>query len=176
NRFVIQHSNLWLRKTWRDIETSQKRRDPKTRLKVNEEAYKSSPKILVRQTADEIIATIDEDRYYNQKSLLSIHPKNGFNPYYLLGILNSEEMTRQYRALVQEEGQIFSQVKKNKLEQLRIPIGVDKQSERKIAELAKALTALNNLNSKEYKRLLNRLNEQVSGLFSFKQTRKKKAA
>ncbi|MSP19898.1 MAG: hypothetical protein EXR74_10060 [Bdellovibrionales bacterium] len=176
NRFVIQHNNLWLRSNWKEIETAQKRKDKKTRLKVNEIAYRSSPKILVRQTADEVIATLDGDKYYNQKSLLSIHPKKEINPYYLLGVLNSTEMTKQYRSLVQEEGQVFSQVKKNKLEQLRIPVGVDKKTEQKIAALAMSLSQLNNVNNKDYARLLIKLEELVTGLFSVKSTRKAKAA
>jgi type I restriction-modification system DNA methylase subunit len=166
NRFQLTFNGKWLRGNWKEIETRQKKKDSKTRLKVNVKAYEDSPKILVRQTADEVIATLDVKKFYNQKSLLSIHPKDKSLSYLLLGILNSAAITTQYRTLVGEEGQAFSQVKKNKLEELLIPIGVDKIVEKKIEVTVKALIELNDIENEKYPKLMAELNTQVDKLFS----------
>lgn len=172
NRFHLGKNSIWLKKNWKEIETRQKKQDPKTRLKVNEKAYLDKVKILVRQTADEIIGTLDSDQNYNQKSLLSIHPKSEVDVYFLLGILNSAFMTTQYRGLVHEEGQVFSQVKKNKLEQLLIPVGIDKKIEMSISDISKRLTKLNLSEGKNYQELISDLNQLVESLVSRKTKRR----
>jgi len=74
---------------------------------------KQSPKIIYRQTADRIIATIDENRYYLDKTVHLIIPKLGkkMNLYFLLGLLNSHLILYFYKDLVREEGRAFAQVK-----------------------------------------------------------------
>lgn len=77
NKYSLEFEGIWLRSNWRDIQKEHIAIDSKSRLKVNEKAYAISPKILVRQTGDQIIATVDVNRFYHQKSLLSIIPKDG---------------------------------------------------------------------------------------------------
>lgn len=174
-RFILEHTDLWLRHDWKKIEEKQKAEDSKTRLKVNAKAYESKEKILIRQTADEIIATYDNKQFYNQKSLLSIHPKTGVDIFFIIGLLNSQYMTDYYRSLVSEEGQAFSQVKKNKVEQLLIPSGINKKLELEISEVAKKLTKLNNNAHKDYGESMKKLNKAVDELLSSAKPSKKSA-
>ena len=167
NRFTLHEGVKFLRSNWKNIEEEQKKEDKKTRLKVNEKAYKDKIKILVRQTADEVIGTIDTKQYFNQKSLLSIHSKKGtkIDLYYVLGVLNSQFATDIYRELVEEEGQAFSQVKKNKLELIPIPFGVSKEVEKEISGIVKKLLKINDMKKSEYDEKVETLNSLVSSLY-----------
>ncbi|MBT4791829.1 MAG: N-6 DNA methylase [Halobacteriovoraceae bacterium] len=166
NRFFLTEGRKFLRHNWKNIEQEQKVEDKKTRLKVNKVAYEDREKIFIRQTADQVIAAYDNSQYYNQKSLLSIHRKDKkINFFYILGVLNSPFMTAIYRELVSEEGQAFSQVKKNKLQQLPIVVNRDSYAEKRIAAIAKELTSTNDLEAKKYSKLYAELSDLVEGLY-----------
>ncbi|SHG33070.1 Methyltransferase domain-containing protein [Desulfacinum infernum DSM 9756] len=135
DKYSLQFEGIWLRHNWQDIQRQQKKEDAKSRLKVNEKIYLRVPKILVRQTGDKIIATVDTDRYYHQKSLLCICPKKGISAYYLCAVLNHPEVTRIYRQMTMQKGKVFSQVKKNFLEQLPVPSSTDATIADKIVRL-----------------------------------------
>lgn len=77
------------------------------------EYLKTSPKLVYRQTADRIIAAIDYDGFYLDKTVHLIVPKQGksVDLLYLMGILNSKLMLYYYRNKVNEEGRTFAQVK-----------------------------------------------------------------
>ncbi len=83
------------------------------------------PKILIRQTANRIIAAYDEEQWYCLKSALIIQlsDKSTISYYYLLGILNSKLMNFLYKDLVNEEARIFPEVKPIQLSKLPIAIG-----------------------------------------------------
>jgi len=72
-------------------------------------------KIIYRQTADRIVATIDRQRYLVDKTLHIVLVHDAFQPEfrleYLLAILNSKLATYVYRALTGEIGRLFAQVK-----------------------------------------------------------------
>jgi len=80
------------------------------------------PKILTRQTADEIIAAYDEENYYYANTLHGtvITDKN-YHPLFLLGVLNSKITTWFYRSSTDEGGKVFAQIKIELLRQLPIP-------------------------------------------------------
>ena len=139
NKFSLEFNGIWLRSNWRDIQKEHIAIDSKSRLKVNEKAYVVSPKILVRQTGDQIIATVDVNRFYHQKSLLSIIPKDGISAFFLCAVLNHPKMTEIYRSMTMQSGKVFSQVKKNFLEQLPIPSSFDASQRERIAGLAERL-------------------------------------
>lgn len=167
-KFVVNEGKTFLRENWKEIETFQKLSDPKTRIKVNIKAYEEEIKILVRQTSDQIIGTIDESKYYHQKSLLSVHLKSeaSISIFYILGILNSDIVSILYQELAGERSQAFAQVKKNKLQQVLIPINHNRNIEDRITKISFNLTKINNENHDEYYLLLKELNSLANQLYS----------
>ncbi len=93
---------------------------PNEVVHLNEKTFDIKPKILLRQTADRIIATMDYRGVWFGRSVIAILPRRG-SPYrieYFLGLLNSKYFERLYRKLVREAGRVFAQVKLSKLKQL----------------------------------------------------------
>jgi len=80
------------------------------------------PKILIRQTADHIMACFDIDGWYCLKSGLIVQlPSNATIQYkYLLGILNSWLIRYLYDDLVGEQARVFPEVKPVQL--FKLPI------------------------------------------------------
>lgn len=138
-RYSLRFTGVWLRHNWEEIQEAERKGDAKSRLKVNQKVYLISPKILIRQTGDRLIATVDEEKYYHQKSLLCICPRKDMSVYYLCALLNHPQMTRIYRQMTMQQGKVFSQVKKNFLEQLPVPPCVDDSVKHEVDQLCKAL-------------------------------------
>jgi hypothetical protein len=82
------------------------------------------PKILIRQTANKIMAAYDDDKWYCLKSGIIIQLPNNtkLNYKYLVGLLNSSLMDFLYNDLVNEENRIFPEVKPIQLFKLPIKI------------------------------------------------------
>lgn len=139
NKYSLAFDGIWLRHEWKLIQQEHIAVDSKSRLKVNEKAYVVAPKILVRQTGDQIIATVDVNRFYHQKSLLCIIPMASVSAFFLCAVLNHPKMTGIYRSMTMQSGKVFSQVKKNFLEQLPIPSSFDQNEKEHISELAEQL-------------------------------------
>lgn len=81
-------------------------------------------KILIRQTANRIIASFDSEKWYCLKSGLIIQlEKNSIVSYeYLLAVLNSNLMNFIYQDLVGEGGRVFPEVKPVQLNKLPIKV------------------------------------------------------
>lgn len=84
-----------------------------------------APKILIRQTASKIIATLDFDKYYPIDSIHTINIKveslNIINELkYLLGLLNSNLFKYLYNWKLDEVGKVFPQIKKFNIEWMPI--------------------------------------------------------
>ena len=81
------------------------------------------PKILTRQTADEIIGAYDEDTFYYYANTLhgTTITDSTYHPYYVLGVLNSRFTTWYYRSNTDEEGKVFAQIKIELLRRVPIP-------------------------------------------------------
>lgn len=80
-------------------------------------------KIIVRQTADTIIAHLDETQSVNLNNVYNIgSPREEIDIKYLLCLLNSELMEVLYREISQEKGKLFAEVKKVYLKKLPIKI------------------------------------------------------
>jgi gas vesicle protein len=96
-----------------------------------------SPKIIYRQTADRIIAAMDFDKFYLDKTVHLIIPKENVtaNLFALLGVLNSKLILYIYRDLVREEGRTFAQIKTIYIK--KMPLKFNGQIEAKISELVK---------------------------------------
>lgn len=82
-------------------------------------------KIITRQTAESIIATIDDLNFYVKNtvhsSLIKKEYANDIASQLILGILNSSLIDWYYRKESMEEGRLFPQVKIGRLENLPFP-------------------------------------------------------
>jgi type I restriction-modification system DNA methylase subunit len=78
-------------------------------------------KIILRQTADSIIAHLDCSRSINLNNVYNIGKKDcNYSLKYILGILNSRLMRKIYQSIAQEKGKLFAEVKKVYLSKLPI--------------------------------------------------------
>jgi hypothetical protein len=90
----------------------------------NTSYYDRPEKILVRQTASTLIATIDRDRTFPLNTVHVVFPGATACEYdcdMLVGILNSMLMRAVYRTLSEETGKIFPQVHVSALKRLPLP-------------------------------------------------------
>ncbi|MEO0059928.1 MAG: hypothetical protein RLZZ312_1575, partial [Bacteroidota bacterium] len=79
-------------------------------------------KIVIRQTADRIIANLDDNHFLSLKNVHNLKSINkNYSLNFILGILNSTTVNWWYRKLIPEEGRIFAEVKVVNLKQLPIP-------------------------------------------------------
>lgn len=84
------------------------------------------PKVIYRQTSNTIIAAIDCDGRYLDKTVHLIVPRNGWTPQFsdrlLVGLLNSRLFRYLYTYISQEtEGRAFAQVKTTYIKKLPVP-------------------------------------------------------
>lgn len=81
------------------------------------------PKILIRQTANRIIAAYDDEKWFALKSslILQLPADSRFHYFFLLSVLNSTLMDFLYQDLVNEKNRIFPEVKPIQLFKLPIP-------------------------------------------------------
>lgn len=77
-------------------------------------------KIIIRQTSDRIIGTIDNQKRINLNNVYNIKIPKSINAKYLLGILNSKFIKVIYQSISQEKGRLFAEVKKVNLSKLPI--------------------------------------------------------
>jgi len=91
---------------------------------LHQAVFATAPKLLLRQTADRIIATLDMTGVWFGRSLLAIVPTTSslYRIEYLLGILNSRYIAGCYQELAHERGRVFAQVKLSRLRQLPIRV------------------------------------------------------
>lgn len=78
-------------------------------------------KIVLRQTADRIIATLDRTRMVMGRSVIAVVAEEPDRLLPVLALLNSALATAFYRALAGEEGRILPQVKVARLRALPLP-------------------------------------------------------
>jgi hypothetical protein len=77
-----------------------------------ERLFTTNRKIIIRQTGDCIIATIDENKLYAWKSVfVLLSDENNYHLNYILGLINSKLINFFYQKLVGETGRAFAQVK-----------------------------------------------------------------
>lgn len=75
------------------------------------EIFERKVKLLGVITADRPKVAVDTEQLYALDGVYLLAPREGIDPYYLAGILNSSVMSRIYRVLSQEEGRVMAQVK-----------------------------------------------------------------
>lgn len=153
NRYKTQWKGLWInydpslksRIKLKDLKTKQNKidfalRDPK---------IFESNKIIIRQTSDKIIATLDTNKFISRHSTHCIlNEYQPINLFFLLGILNSKLTDFVYNALIPEKGKAFAEVKAINVKQLPIKnIDFKNSSQKKNHdEIAKYVETLLRLN------------------------------
>ena len=116
-------------------------------------------KIIIRQTADSIIGTLDDRKRVNLNNVYNIgRPTMEVSLKYLLGILNSKLLNLIYQSISQEKGRLFAEVKKVNLSKL--PIIVDDEIKSTLEKNVQNLLNLNEEKSELDKRFLKYLNSQ----------------
>jgi hypothetical protein len=124
--------------------------DPKIdTFRFSEEFLKIRPKVVYRQTSSSIVAAIDLEGRYLDKTVHLIVPKGGWassaiSEKVLVGLLNSRLFDHLYQYISQEsEGRTFAQVKTTYIKKLPIPRGESKhtkQIERLVDKILQAST------------------------------------
>jgi hypothetical protein len=99
-------------------------------------------KILTRQTADCIIAAFDTANYYYANTLHGTAITDpGYNPLFVLAVLNSKITTWFYRSNTDEEGKVFAQIKIELLRKLPVPKASQQEQEPLVNLVEKILKA-----------------------------------
>lgn len=110
------------------------------------------PKIVYRQTSSTIIAAIDREAHYLNKSVHLIVPKDDWNlisPEMLVGILNSSLYNYLYMYLSQEtDGRAFAQVKTIYIKKLPLPRRVRKEASINITSVVTQIITTKQINNK----------------------------
>jgi type I restriction-modification system DNA methylase subunit len=144
--------------------------DPKIdTFRFSQEFLKVRPKVIYRQTSGSIIAAIDLDGRYLDKTVHMIVPKGGWarsvlSEKVLLGLLNSRLFDYLYRYISQEsEGRAFAQVKTTYIKKLPVPLSESKHTKEIERLVDKILQA-----SSELKRqsCVDNLNNEVYALYA----------
>ncbi|UCE60893.1 MAG: N-6 DNA methylase [Phycisphaerales bacterium] len=103
--------------------------------------FDSPVKLVMRQTGDGLIATMDKDQYLCLNNMHVIVPQQNFpTPYFLLAVINSRLLNWYYRTLNPEVGEALAEVKKTNVAEL--PIREIDLSERKSRTCHDTLTSL----------------------------------
>ena len=110
----IGHS-AWLRRDW----PTRIRSDD--RVSVRSEIYRRAPKLLLRQTGDRPVATIDRRGVTFGRSVIAITAESERDLLWLAALLNSTAFAALYRAVAPEAGRPFAQVKVTKLKAVPVP-------------------------------------------------------
>ncbi len=108
----IGHS-AWLRHDWRERVGSQ--------AAVREQVYRRTPKLLLRQTGDRPVATVDRGGVFFGRSVIAVTARSECDLLWLAAVLNSGVFAALYRAMAPEAGRPFAQVKVSKLKVVPIP-------------------------------------------------------
>lgn len=109
---------------------------PGENLSLDEATYGRPEKIVFRQTADRIVATMDRSRMAMGRSVIAVTDEGDGCLLAVLACLNSRLFTALYRAVAGEEGRVLAQVKVGTLLSLPLPAAcLDTPRDKRWAEL-----------------------------------------
>jgi hypothetical protein len=133
------------------------------------DAFATAPKILWRQTASRLQATIDfENRWFRntiQCAFVKKDYQSRIDLHYLLGVVNSKYIAFTYNKLVREAGRVFPQVKITHVKKLPLAIP-PKQQQEQLAKMVKAILAAKRGNMSADTSVLEReIDQQVYTLY-----------
>ncbi len=140
---IMRHLSLYKERLENRVETKSGTIPYYVMLRPRRKKLFVEPKILIRQTANRIIAAYDEDNWYCLKSgiIVQLPYQSKVSYLYLLTLLNSKLMNFLYRDLVNEEVRIFPEVKPIQLFKLPIVIPTKKQKSESEKVVNQILTA-----------------------------------
>ena len=128
--------------------------------------YFESPKIFLRQTSADIIATYIEEPFYCIDSVHSLIKKSGgADLKYVIAILNSKLGNYLYNLLITEGGKVFAQVKLTFLRKIPIKYASDKDQKPFIAIVDKILSAKEKNKESDTSKLEKQLDEMIYKLY-----------
>lgn len=124
----------------------------------------SNPKILVRQTADTLIAAYDVEGYYHLNNVHSFAPNNSkWNIKFILALFNSKLLKWYYEILANEKGRPMPQTDIETLESL--PIKYDAVVEKNIVDrVDSVLISIATEEAENYLSLIDQLVYELYGL------------
>lgn len=106
-------------------------------------------KIVIRQTSDRLIATLDTKKFVCMNNLHIVNPKDkNYNLKYVLAIINSRLMDFYYETLNPEKGEALAEVKKENVEKLLIKL-LEPAKQTPFVNLVDYLLFLNDKNSEQ---------------------------
>lgn len=130
----------------------------------NSAPFFDDEKIILRQTADCLIATLDTHKRINLNNVYNVGLlNNNYSLKYILAILNSKLMEYLYRNIVQENGRVFPEVKKAVLG--KIPIKNIQLAEQQLfVKSVDDILVINEKLRSKRARFLRRLSENIEGI------------
>jgi len=148
----------------------------KSVLKQNEsatfsnEAFDIKPKILWRQTASRLTATLDTRGRWFRNTIQCAYIKPEYRQKldirYVLGVINSEYIAELYNALVKEAGRVFPQVKLTHVKKLPLVVATNKE-QAEIGALVEQVLTVKQFNSQaDTLKLEQEIEERVRKLYS----------
>ena len=121
-------------------------------------------KIIIRQTADSIIATLDVNKYINLNNVYNVgNIDTKFNIRYILALLNSKLTNYLYQGIAQEKGRLFAEVKKVYLGKLPIK-ECDFSKQEEFVNKVDAILKYNSLLTKARSQFKHRLQTYFEGI------------
>jgi adenine-specific DNA-methyltransferase len=120
NRYQLIYDNNWVNYQPDEMMKIELKRDGGG-LRLRTKDIFEREKILTRQTADEIIGSLDSEHYYYSNTLhgTAITDKT-YDIKFILSLLNSKILSYYYKATTAEGGKVFAQIKIEILRQLPI--------------------------------------------------------
>jgi hypothetical protein len=110
----------------------------------SESTFNVTPRIIWRQTASFLRATIDTECRWFRNTIQCAYIKEAYkgklDVHYVLGVINSRFIAHAYNALVKEAGRVFPQVKLTHVKKLPMAIP-DKAEQKEIVDLVKKILA-----------------------------------
>ncbi len=135
--------------------------------------YDAKAKIVIRQTGDSLVATLDESQFIVRDNLYTVVPKrSNIDLKYVLGLINSKLMNWYYQNILNpEKGEALAQVKRGHIAQLPINIA-DTNAMKSITSLVdqmletkkKAHSAKTESDKKHYQQKIEILDKQIDDL------------
>ena len=106
------------------------------------EVFDAPEKIVIRQTGDSLIATLDRKQFVCMNNMHTIVQLDGnYDLRFILGLLNSRLLNYYFQWLNPEKGEALAEVKKEHVEKLAIKRASENQRERIVILVTRILAA-----------------------------------
>lgn len=89
-----------------------------------------NPKLFMRQTADSLRVSYDDQGYYCLNNIHLVIPSDSIHPRALLAVFNSNLLNRYYGLVTMESGRLYPQVDLDLVKELPFPIGCGSDADR----------------------------------------------